>query len=210
MKKTFRIVPLILSVCIAVVCFAGCSTSAEGKKGKDPFEMTTAEVVADMGVGINLGNTFESSGVYYADVTGFETAWGSPVVTKELIQGYKDAGFGVLRVPVAWTNLMKARTFEISPEYIARVKEVVGWAIESDMYVIMNIHWDGGWFENFGKDDKRDWAFEKYESIWTQLSEAFKDFDGKLMFESLNEEGGWDAVWNRYSNEATKKNPSAF
>lgn len=204
-KKIYRILSLALTVCISAVCLAGCDTSAEGKRENDPLEMTTAEVVADMGVGINLGNTFECSGVYYADVTGFETAWGSPVVTREMIQGYKDAGFGVLRVPVAWSNLMNAKTFKLSSEYIARVKEVIGWAIESDMYVIMNIHWDGGWFEKFGEDKYRDWAFEKYESVWTQLSEAFKDFDGKLMFESLNEEGGWDAIWNRYSGEGDRE-----
>ncbi len=68
------------------------------------------EVVQDMGLGINLGNTFESCGdwISASSVTNYETGWGSPVITKEMIQGYKDAGFGVRRVPVAWSNLMKA------------------------------------------------------------------------------------------------------
>lgn len=167
-------------------------------------DMTTMEVVQDMGLGINLGNTMESSGMYLASVQGYETGWGSPVVTKEMIQGYKDSGFGVLRIPVAWSNMMQ-RDYTIHPDYLARVKQIVDWALESDLYVIMNIHWDGGWFEGFGKDDKRDGCFEKYESIWTQLTEAFKDYGDKLMFESLNEEGGWDEVWNRYSGEGDKE-----
>jgi len=169
--------------------------------------MTTAEIVADMGLGINLGNTFESCGdwISNASVTNYETGWGSPVVTKEMIKGYKDAGFGVLRVPVAWSNMMNKETYEISPEYIARVKEVVQWAIDSDLYVIMNIHWDGGWFSGFGDDGKRDECFKKYESVWTQLSKEFKDYGDKLMFESLNEEGGWEEVWNRYSNQGDKE-----
>ncbi len=191
----------IIAVCTFTAGLCGCTV--EAKEGMR--DMTTAEIVADMGLGINLGNTFESSGMYLGSVTAYETGWGSPVITKEMIRGYKDAGFGVLRVPVAWSNLMKAKTYEISPEYIARVKEVVGWAIESDLYVIMNIHWDGGWFSGFGEDDKRDKCFEKYESIWTQLSGEFNDFGDKLMFESLNEEGGWEDVWNRYSNAGDKE-----
>ncbi|MDE6600081.1 MAG: glycoside hydrolase family 5 protein, partial [Oscillospiraceae bacterium] len=184
----------------------GNSASAANEKNQ-MRDMTTAEVVQEMGLGINLGNTMESCGDWISPsggVTAYETGWGSPVVTQPLIQGYADVGFGVLRVPVAWSNLM-GEDYTISPAYIARVKEIIGWAIDADMYVIMNIHWDGGWFEGFGKDDKRDECFEKYESIWTQLSEEFKDYGDKLMFESLNEEGGWDEIWNRYSNQGDKE-----
>lgn len=190
----------IVAVCTFSAVLCGCNVEAE----ESMRDMTTMEVVQDMGLGINLGNTMESSGMYLASVQGYETGWGSPVVTKEMIQGYKDSGFGVLRIPVAWSNMMQ-RDYTIHPDYLARVKQIVDWALESDLYVIMNIHWDGGWFEGFGKDDKRDGCFEKYESIWTQLTEAFKDYGDKLMFESLNEEGGWDEVWNRYSGEGDKE-----
>ncbi|MCM1022433.1 MAG: glycoside hydrolase family 5 protein [Prevotella sp.] len=195
-----------VAVCTLAAGLSGCTAEAKESGAADAAkDMTTMEVVRDMGLGINLGNTMESSGMYLATVQAYETGWGSPVVTKEMIQGYKDCGFGVLRVPVAWSNLMNARTYEISPDYIARVREIVGWALEADLYVVMNIHWDGGWFSNFADDGKRDKAFEKYESIWTQLSEAFNDFGGKLMFESLNEEGGWEDIWNRYSNQGDKE-----
>lgn len=190
----------IVAVCTFSAALCGCNVEAE----ESMRDMTTMEVVQDMGLGINLGNTMESSGMYLSSVQGYETGWGSPVVTKEMIQGYKDSGFGVLRIPVAWSNMMQ-RDYTIHPDYLARVKQIVDWALESDLYVIMNIHWDGGWFEGFGKDDKRDDCFAKYESIWTQLTEAFKDYGDKLMFESLNEEGGWDEVWNRYSGEGDKE-----
>lgn len=217
MFKTVKILPFILSACIFTACLAGCAegsggaenTSAEAvqeiNNGNDAMDMTTAEVVEDMGVGINLGNTMEVSGMYVGSVQAYETGWGSPVITKEAIQGYKDAGFDTLRVPVAWSNLMNARTYEINPEYLARVREIVGWALDSDLYVIMNIHWDGGWFEGFGDDAKRDKCFEKYESIWTQLCAAFGDCGGKLIFESLNEELYWEDVWNRYSKQGDKE-----
>lgn len=204
MLRKFKLLPLITAICIAAAGMTGCNSAAAEEKDT-MRDMTTAEVVQEMGLGINLGNTMEVSGMYLGSVQAYETGWGSPVITQAAIQGYADAGFGVLRVPVAWSNLMNVRTYEISPDYIARVKEIVDWAIDADMYVIMNIHWDGGWFEGFGKDDKRDKCFEKYESIWTQLSEAFKDYGDKLMFESLNEEGGWDEIWNRYSGEGDKE-----
>ena len=90
-------------------------------------DMTTMEIVADMGIGINLGNTFESCGDWitqWGDGTpnAYETAWGSPTVTKELIAGYADAGFGVVRVPVAWSNMMADDgSYTIHPDYMARV-----------------------------------------------------------------------------------------
>ncbi|MDE7278857.1 MAG: glycoside hydrolase family 5 protein [Oscillospiraceae bacterium] len=206
MLRKIKLLPLITAICIAAAGLTGCSSASAEEK--DPMrDMTTAEVVQEMGLGINLGNTMESCGDWISPsggVSAYETGWGSPVVTQPLIQGYADAGFGVLRVPVAWSNLM-GEDYSISPAYIARVKEIIGWAIDADMYVIMNIHWDGGWFEGFGKDDKRDECFKKYESIWTQLSEEFKSYGDKLMFESLNEEGGWEDIWNRYTNKGDKE-----
>lgn len=162
------------------------------------------ELVRDMGVGINLGNTFESCGTWFTgtSVSDFETAWGSPIITQEMINGYAEAGFGVLRVPVAWSNMM-SEDYTISPEYISRVKEVVEWALDSGMYVILNIHWDSGWWEKFPTD--KDNCMTKYERIWTQLSEAFGGYSDYLMFESLNEEGGWESLWNRYSGSTDGK-----
>ena len=122
------------------------SSSSQPDSGNIPGaseirDMTTAEIVHDMGIGINLGNTFESCGGWIdnSSVTNFETGWGSPVITEDIIKGYADAGFGVLRVPVAWSNMMDADTYKIDQSYIDRVKEVVTWAINDNMYVILNI-----------------------------------------------------------------------
>ncbi len=167
--------------------------------------LTTAQVIKDMGLGINLGNTLESCGNWInpeGGVTAYETAWGSPIITKEIIQGYADSGFGVLRIPVAWSNLI-AEDYTISEELMDRVKEVTQWTLETGMYAIVNIHWDSGWWEKFPTDKEN--CMNKYTKIWEQITEEFKDFNGKLMFESLNEEGGWDSMWNRYSNEGDKE-----
>lgn len=170
----------------------------------EPKDMTTADIVRDMGIGINLGNTFESCGDWITEnsVTAYETAWGSPVITKEMIEGYTAEGFGVLRIPVAWSNMM-GDNYEISPEYMARVKEVVDWTLDSGMYVILNIHWDGGWWEDFPAEKAE--CMKKYTTIWTQITAEFADYDERLIFESLNEEGCWDSVWNRYGNTTVGK-----
>lgn len=162
--------------------------------------------VSDMGIGINLGNTMEACGNWIngSSVTSYETAWGSPVITKEMIKGYSDAGFKTLRVPVAWSNMMsKDGKHTINPAYLKRVRQIVDWAVECGMYVIVNEHWDGGWWADFPA--KKDECMKRYKSIWNQVSSYFKDCSDRVIFESLNEEGGWDSVWNQYGGTKGKK-----
>ncbi len=196
-----------LCAAITAISLTISLTACSGEKAQpDMRDMTTMEIVQYMGIGINLGNTFESCGSWISkdSVTNYETGWGSPVITEEMIKGYADAGFGVLRVPVAWSNMM-AEDYTINPDYLSRVTEVIDMALANGMYVIMNIHWDGGWFAGFADDSKKDECFKKYESIWNQLTTAFKDYNDYLIFESLNEEGCWEDIWNRYSNQGDKE-----
>ncbi len=193
---------LCASVMLGCSLFTGCT--ADTGSGAGMRDMTTMELVRDMGIGINLGNTYEACGDWISgdSVESYETAWGSPVITQAMIQGYADEGFGVLRIPVAWSNMM-GENYTISPEYLEAVREVVDWALEADLYVILNIHWDGGWWENFPTD--KDNCMKKYTRIWEQLCDAFKSYDDHLMFESLNEEGGWSSLWNRYGGSPSGK-----
>jgi endoglucanase len=172
-------------------------------------DITTMALVREMGVGINLGNTMESTGSWIdsSSVTNYETGWGSPVITQAMIQGYANEGFGVLRIPVAWSNMM-GDNYTINSSYMARVKEIADWALDSGMYVIINLHWDGGWFENF-PTQKDTWMY-KYERIWTQVSATFKDYGDYLMFESFNEEGNWPSLWNIYSQTSSSGKEQAY
>lgn len=204
LKKTVSVL-CILSLLISLVCMA-LPVEAESQDMRD---MTTMELTKDMGLGINLGNTLESFGDWIdqwgdGTVKSYETAWGSPEITQEMIEGYAKEGFGTLRVPVAWSNMM-GDNYTINQQYIDRVKQIVGWAIDSGLYVIMNIHHDGNWFAGFSTD--KDTCMTKYTRVWEQLTEAFKDYDDHLIFESLNEEGNWDDIWNKYggSSDADKK-----
>lgn len=182
---------------LSVSCIAAPAISAQEKTAQPEMRsITTMELVKDMGIGINLGNTFESCGDWITQwndntVESYETAWGSPVITQKMIQGYANEGFGVLRVPVAWSNMM-GDNYTINADYLARVRQIVDWALDCDMYVILNIHYDSGWWTGFSTN--KDECMTKYTRIWTQLSDAFADYNDYLMFESLNEEGGWNDI----------------
>lgn len=170
-------------------------------------DITTMQLVQEMGIGINLGNTYESCGDWIAqwgDGTpeSYETAWGSPVITEEMIKGYAAAGFSTLRIPVAWSNMME-EGYTVSSAYIETVREAVDWALDCDMYVIINLHYDGGWLESFPTDKAE--CMKKYEHIWQQVSAAFKDYGDHLIFESQNEELGWSSLWNEWSGSTTGK-----
>jgi len=173
----------------------------------DPLNMTTMQVVKDMGLGINLGNTFESNGNWIdKNVNAYETAWGSPTITKAMIDGYANAGFKTVRIPVAWSNLMtdsvRGGSYTISTALLNRIEEVVNWVLTDNMYAIVNIHWDGGWWERFPNDSVE--CMNRYKKMWTQISNKFKNHSGYLVFESLNEEGVWQDVWNQYDNTGSK------
>lgn len=172
-------------------------------------DITTMELVNEMGFGINLGNTFEACGDWINGETpdDFQQAWGSPIITKEIIQTYADAGFGVLRIPVAWSNMMTDDgTYTIAPEYIERVKEVVDWTLDSGMYAIINIHWDNGWVNAFPENKEE--SMKRFTTMWTQISKAFEDYPDTLMFESQNEELGWESIWNPWSGNDDQKKES--
>lgn len=160
--------------------------------------MTSLEVIRAMGNGINLGNTLEAYGhasyINGSSPTSFEVSWGQPRTTAEMIHGMKEAGFDTIRIPIAWTNGMNFESgdYTIDERLMSRVDEVVTWALDEDMYVIINDHWDGGWWGMFGSADQetRDKAMEMYKSMWTQIGEHFADRSYKLIFESGNEELG--------------------
>lgn len=208
----------IISTALALMVL-GATVQPFGQGEKKAFaadstmrDISTMALVKEMGVGINLGNTMEACGDWIAEVDAewgdgvltveeYETAWGSPVVTQKMIQGMADEGFGVVRVPVAWSNLMEDN-YKINKDLDARVHEIVDWVIDADMYCIINIHWDNGWVNTF--PDNKDECMKRYQTMWEQISDSFKDYGDKLMFESQNEELGWEKVWNPWGGTEGK------
>lgn len=140
---------------------------------------TASDLVAEMGVGWNLGNSLEA--------TEGETSWGNTATTQELINGVKAAGFNTVRIPCAWNNYSNQETNEIEQSWLARVKEVVDYCINNDMYAVINIHWDGGWLEENPTYATQVEVNEKIASFWWQIASYFKDYDEHLIFAGTNE-----------------------
>src|SRR5882672_8116123 len=140
---------------------------------------TAPTVASQMTVGWNLGNTLEA-------ICG-ETAWGNPAASQTLINAVKAAGFNSIRIPVSWDCHTPAGTTTIPADWMARVKQVVDYAISQDMFVIINSHWDNGWLQ-----DHPTFAFQtavnaKQQAFWTQIANTFKTYDQHLLFAGTNE-----------------------
>jgi endoglucanase len=146
------------------------------------------ELAAKMNLGLNIGNTFEAP--------GGETGWGSPVITEDFIKFIKQTGFNAIRIPCAWDwyHVDNKATAHINETWMNRVKEVVGYCVNNDMYVLLNIHWDGGWLENNCTPAKKDSVNAKQKAYWEQIATAMRDFDEHLMFASANEPNANDAT----------------
>ncbi|HEY8500094.1 MAG TPA: glycoside hydrolase family 5 protein [Clostridia bacterium] len=195
-----RKISVMLLIALIGTSLHGCQakTGKQREKKRMRRELTSLELVKLMGNGINLGNTMEAYGRQHlgtdAAVSKYETFWGQPVTTREMISGMKAAGFNTLRIPVAWTNTMKFESgdYNIRKDYLDRVEEIINYALDEDMYVIVNDHWDGGWYGMFGSasQETRGRAMDIYVSMWKQIAERYKNYGDHLIFEAANEELG--------------------
>jgi aryl-phospho-beta-D-glucosidase BglC (GH1 family) len=137
------------------------------------------QIASSIRIGFNIGNTMEA--------IGGETAWGNPLVSNALIQAVKQAGFNAIRLPVSWDQYADQKTGQISATWLARVKQVVKYCVDNDMYVLVNVHWDGGWLEKNITADKKDAVNAKQKAYWEQIATTLRDFDEHVMFASANE-----------------------
>ena len=192
---------------------------------------TAASAARHMGVGWNLGNTLDSNSgdvnnmwieAFTArSASDYETAWGQPLATRELIHMFKEAGFNAIRVPVTWYPHMGTITvsvvdnkgvwdpstwtgYTVDPVWMARVKQVVDYVIDEGMYCVLNVHHDTGaastaWL----RADEAVYAASKdrFIALWTQIATTFQSYGPALLFESFNEMLDAKSTWN-YSTSA--------
>lgn len=138
-----------------------------------------SDVASRITIGWNIGNSLEA--------TGGETAWGNPLITQQLIDHVKAAGFNAVRIPCAWDGHADQTTLVIDPAWLARVKQVVDYAIGNGMYVILNEHWDGGWLEDHPVFSFQTAVNAKQQAYWTQIARFFQSYDEHLLFAGTNE-----------------------
>lgn len=179
--------------------------------------ITSQQLVEDMTFGWNLGNTLD---VCQADRDGDgkinehveagekvdETLWGNPKATKELFTSLKKNGVNAVRIPVTWRDHMDSNG-NIDREWMDRVQQVVDYAYSQGMYVIINVHHDGGGDPKFGawiiEESQNDYNtfMKKYKNVWKQIAERFKNYSDYLIFESMNEVG-FDTLYNKNKADA--------
>lgn len=158
------------------------------------YEGVSGYIINNINVGWNLGNTLDSNGDWITQYSSgqpkdFETAWGNPETTKQMIDSVKSVGFNAVRVPVTWNQHIDDNNgYKIDSEWMARVKEIVDYVIDNDMYCILNVHHDVGGESWLKASDENVFAnTEKFIALWTQIANEFADYDSHLMFEGFNE-----------------------
>lgn len=159
------------------------------KKSSGSSKTTTfkdAEALLDkITIGWNLGNTMDSINCsWLTNKLDYETGWGNVKTTKAMIDKVKKAGFNTLRLPVSWGEHMDANG-KIDKEWLDRVQEIVDYAYDNNMYVILNTHHENGWIKLDEGSEKE--VTKKFKYLWKQIANRFENYDERLVFEALNE-----------------------
>lgn len=174
----------------AALLLTGFASSGITVKAEEETVSVSQAYVDAMNPGWNLGNTFDAF-----DTGGDrgEESWGNPKVTKELIGAIKEQGYHSIRMP--FTSVMRtgdASDYKLDETFLARYAEVVNWALDEGLYVMINLHHDSwNWAAAIGADWDDGTSMEHYKAIWTQLADYFKDYPDQVCFESLNEPQFW-------------------
>lgn len=174
-QKT-AIVALLFSISFCV------SAQAAQLSGKTAMEITKL-----MGTGWNLGNSLDVPDGYGLNT---EISWGNPKTTQSMIDAVKRAGFNTVRIPVSWgkhTSQSGELKYKIDDAWMARVKEVVDYCFNNDMFVILNIHHDNNQTYYYPSPEHQEKSVTFVKDVWTQVAAAFADYDQHLIFETLNE-----------------------
>lgn len=148
---------------------------------------TAWEVVDEMGVGFNIGNTLDAKSSKGGPAKYHESAWGNPLINQSLIDGLANAGITTVRIPTTWESFISEDgTYTIDPEYMSRVEEVVNYCYAQNMYIILNIHHED-WLENKDMVTNQVEIGKELQAVWTQIADNFADYDQHLIFEGMNE-----------------------
>lgn len=195
MKVLYSLVSL---ACAMLGLNANAATVAEPLQAEPAIQNppTAQEWNKDV-VGWNLGNQFECVQWPWEPESmqidlgenhmKAETGWGNPTVTKKMIAAVKKAGFNAVRIPIRWQcHITNAAAMSIDKEWMVRIKEVVGYCLDQDMKVIINVHHDK-WLEGRPDYAHKDDNCQKLALLWMNIATAFADYDYRLAFAGTNE-----------------------
>lgn len=199
MKRNLLKVCLLLAGIFGTVSCEASAPSLLPSQGTDDVSenIPTAQQWNKDVIGWNLGNEFECSApgqdgesMQIGNPDGSinaETAWGNPVVTKKMITAVKKAGFNAVRIPIRWQcHITNAQAMSIDKAWIARIKEVVGWCLDSNLKVIINVHHEK-WLEGRPTYQYKEENCQKLALLWMNIASEFANYDYRLAFAGTNE-----------------------
>jgi endoglucanase len=214
MKKiAFQVIQLakrIFSLCLFVVSItlASCSKTEDRIEPIVPTPIvkidTEAQVVINsMGTGFNLGNTFERKQNSTVSTTIYP-----------IIDLYYNAGMRHIRIPVSWIDTQEFSGNTLAnangavnfnhPRFI-QLKAVIDYAMQKNMYVVLNTHHEKWLYNNYNGSAQYDTAFR---NLWTNIATYFKRYSHHLIFDILNEPQGRFGNWN--GNPVSVNNTTAL
>lgn len=207
-------------------CYPAERTPGNGGNNAVFEEETAFEAAANFGPGWNLGNTLDSTSYNLNDAKAgkvgwivqwgkkdtqgnllpeaWETAWGQPIVTEKIVDYVLSLGFSTVRIPITWAEHI-GEDDQIDPRWMARGKDVVDLFHSKGIYVIINMHHDGGadgWLE--ASEESYNTYGPRFASVWTQIAQTFEGYDERLLFEGFNEMLDASNNWNTPSPDAAK------
>lgn len=161
---------------------------------EDDANWNAQRFMEEVNVGWNLGNSLGTAAKecgYDANLE-METIWGNPKVTRELIDYVSSLGFNTIRIPVSWCyncGRDENGNLKVGEQWLNRVHEVVDYAIDNDMYVILNTMCDAWVLFRCGVEDETEWkqVQQDTEDLWRQIAQSFAEYDERLVFEGFNE-----------------------
>lgn len=173
---------------VALLC--GCASKNSDKSvipaDKSGMERTAEQLASEMKVGWNLGNSLDA---YGDDPATSETSWGNPETTKSMIDSVAKAGFNAIRIPIRWYPHFSedaSGAIKIDSTWMQRVKQLIDWSRENDMYVIINTHHEK-WLESHALYKDSAEVYRKERALWKEIAIYFRDYDEHLLFAGTNE-----------------------
>jgi endoglucanase len=207
MKKIFRLTAFFT---VLALIFTGCPNENGPANTKTEQGMTAMEMVKDMKLGVNIGNSFDSVSDIPGQAVG-PTGWGNPIVSQAYIKSLKTHGFTTVRFPVTWADYIgPAPDYTVNATWMAQVKRVVDWTLAENMYCILNVHHDGAdinnksWIEDVRLPEKEDEVKDKFAKLWNQIAVTFNYASDLLVLEGMNEPQ-YDKLWSRNDPNITNK-----
>ncbi|WP_228530347.1 cellulase family glycosylhydrolase [Tamlana sp. I1] len=175
-------------------------------------QTTPQEMIEKMGRGINIGNVLSAPK---------EGNW-APALTQTYVEDVASAGFTSVRIPMDFfgdrttgdTSVYSkaentsanytgtASDYVVNPAYLDRIEEVITWALNENLIVVLDFHGNtlkDEFLHTFSKKSKdapyythptsakRAADNEKFRTIWLSIANRFKDYSVNLVFEVVNE-----------------------